>query len=302
MSHFTVGVICEKINDYEELLAPYQENNMEDCPKEYLEFHSITKEEKQNYENDTATRFVTNDGNYLTPWDDCFKVEITKDEYKRLESQKAKGLSSEYNAGRNRYFKQDYSLLEGEIREVPFKEIYPTFEQYMKDYSGYEYDEEMKDYGYWENPNSKWDWYELGGRWKDSVPLKNNGKCNIAKLKDINFGIDKKQYEINKRFWEIIVEEQPLKYGEEKPFNILKKEVYLCRYKDKNDYATKNSRFKTFALITPDGKYYEKGQMYWFGIDDSTAETINSYENIYYEIVNKEEYQDYYFILVDCHI
>lgn len=46
MSHFTVGVICKELNDYEKLLAPYQENNMGDCPKEYLEFTSTSKEEK----------------------------------------------------------------------------------------------------------------------------------------------------------------------------------------------------------------------------------------------------------------
>ena len=302
MSHFTVGVICKDINDYEKLLAPYQENNMGNCPKEYLKFNSVTEEKKQTYENETTKRFVTIDGNYLYPWDNRFDVEITKDEYERLDQQNVKDLSSHYSVGIKKYFKRDYSLLKGELREVPYKEIYPTFEQYMEDCEYYEFDEEMNDYGYWENPNRKWDWYELGGRWKNCVPLKNNKKCNYAKLKDINFGIDQKTDEEEKRFWEIIVEEQPLKDGEEKPFNILKKEIYLSRYKDKNDYATKNSVFKTFALITPDGKWYEKGTMGFFGIDDSTKETINSYEDIFNEIVNKEEYQDYYFILVDCHI
>jgi len=35
MSHFTVLVIGK---DVEEKLAPFQENNMDDCPKEYLKF------------------------------------------------------------------------------------------------------------------------------------------------------------------------------------------------------------------------------------------------------------------------
>lgn len=302
MSHFTVGVICKDFNDYENLLAPYQENNMGDCPEEYLKFNSVTEEEKQIYENEKAERFVTSNGDYIHPYDSCFDVEITREEYKRLDKQNVRGLSSRYGKSETTYFKKDYSLLQGELREVPYKEIYQTFEQYMEDCGGYEFDEEMNDYGYWENLNAKWDWYEVGGRWNKCIPLKNNEKCNIAKLKDINFGIDQKKYDEEKRFWEIIVEEQPLNDGEEEPFNFYKKEYYLARYKDKNDYAIKNSVFNTFALITPDGKWYEKGKMGWFAFDNSTQETIKSFEDNFNEIVNKEEYQDYYFVLVDCHI
>lgn len=172
----------------------------------------------------------------------------------------------------------------------------------MEEYGDGEFDKEMNDYGYWENPNAKWDWYVIGGRWSNNVLLKNDGRCDFAKLKDINFGVDNKQYVKNIRFWEIVVEDQPLKYGEERPFNLYKKEYYLERYKDKEDYATRNSKHTTFALITPDGKWYEKGQMGWFGFEDTTNETIKNYDENFENIVNSEEYRDYYFVLVDCHI
>ena len=57
MSHFTVGVIVDKLSDEEvhKKLAPYQENNMKDCPKEYLEFNSVTEEYKEQYETGTRT-------------------------------------------------------------------------------------------------------------------------------------------------------------------------------------------------------------------------------------------------------
>ena len=44
MSHFTVAVITESLDKVDELLAPYQENNMGNCPKEYLEFYDIEEE------------------------------------------------------------------------------------------------------------------------------------------------------------------------------------------------------------------------------------------------------------------
>ena len=59
MSHFTVMVIGNNVVDQ---LAPFQENNMGDCPVEYLEFEDYTEE-------------VTDAWNALTP--------EAKDEYDR---------------------------------------------------------------------------------------------------------------------------------------------------------------------------------------------------------------------------
>lgn len=302
MSHFTVGVICKELNDYEKLLAPYQENNMGYCPKEYLKFTSTSKEEKKRYENDTTERFVTDDGKYLYTWDSCFKVRIDEEEYEKLKNLKGTKVSSYGWGSERKFYKLDHSLLKGEVKEVPYKELCPTFGCFMEEYGDGEFDKEMNDYGYWENPNAKWDWYVIGGRWSNNVLLKNDGRCDFAKLKDINFGVDNKRYVKNIRFWEIVVEDQPLKDGEERPFNLYKKEYYLERYKDKEDYATRNSKHRTFALITPDGKWYEKGQMGWFGFEYTANETIKNYDKNFENIVNKEEYQDYYFVLVDCHI
>ena len=65
MSHFTVLVKVDKErlerheSNYEtavaEMLAPYQENNMGDCPKEFMEFCDMTKEVQDDWENKTVT-------------------------------------------------------------------------------------------------------------------------------------------------------------------------------------------------------------------------------------------------------
>lgn len=41
------------------------------------------------------------------------------------------------------------------------------------------------------NPNAKWDWYVVGGRWSDCIIDKNNDKVNYALVKDINFSMMK---------------------------------------------------------------------------------------------------------------
>ena len=58
MSHFTVAVITDDINKLEGMLAPYQENNMDDCPREYLEFNSNTIT-YENINNTFTPSFIT---------------------------------------------------------------------------------------------------------------------------------------------------------------------------------------------------------------------------------------------------
>ena len=86
MSHFAVAVISKHPEDVERLLAPYQENNMGDCPREFLEFVDAEREEKEVYETKFARRIQTPDGKLLSPWDKAFLKEekefgSTRDDY-----------------------------------------------------------------------------------------------------------------------------------------------------------------------------------------------------------------------------
>lgn len=89
--------------------------------------------------------------------------------------------------------------------KISFKEKYKTFEAFMKEYCGYtERDPKANRYGYWSNPQAKWDWYELGGRWTGFFTLKNGtngiigrpglmtepaqgGTADKARIKNIDF-------------------------------------------------------------------------------------------------------------------
>ena len=49
---------------------------------------------------------------------------------------------------------------------LTFTQIYSSFEEFMRGWHGYKArDEKHGVYGYYTNPNAKWDWYQLGGRW-----------------------------------------------------------------------------------------------------------------------------------------
>ena len=53
----------------------------------------------------------------------------------------------------------------------PLREVFPTFEDYMDEFHGPR-DEKTGRYGEWFNPNSQYDWYQLGGRFTGHLILK----------------------------------------------------------------------------------------------------------------------------------
>ena len=59
MSHFAVAVIVHDNGYLDDLLAPYQENNMGDCPEQYLKFVSTEEEHREEYENHSTDKIRT---------------------------------------------------------------------------------------------------------------------------------------------------------------------------------------------------------------------------------------------------
>lgn len=199
-----------------------------------------------------------------------------------------------------------YSVLEEckkdyEKEKEATKINYPTLKDYIEKYCLYEYDESQKDYGYWENPNAKWDYWqlcELGSLARYQNKKIPSGFC---KIKDFGKKINQKIYKELLRFWEIVVEEQPLKESEEKPLNYYKKEYYFKRYGTKENFARINATPHTFAFVY-NGEWYEKVSVHWFGIDDSTKDSEELYLEKFKQIINEPSNQDLYIAIVDCHI
>lgn len=98
-------------------------------------------------------------------------------------------------------------------------EHYGNLDLFAKEYHGYK--KEDNKYGYWQNPNAKWDWYSIGGRWSGLLPVKagagrmgekswtnreqpdREGYADIVQVKDLDF--DKMQEETVKEaeeFWQ----------------------------------------------------------------------------------------------------
>ncbi len=155
MSHYCVLVIGAAP---ENQLAPYDEN-LE------VEFEDRTEQLQSEYENDGAKHVKFADGRMVN-----------------IHSQEIRDLWQPVNKN-DLLSKCELVLPKGaKIEMVPFKHAYKDFETFVQQYHGLEKNEQGR-YGYMYNPNAKWDWYELGGRWAGAVPLKTGGGANKS-----NFG------------------------------------------------------------------------------------------------------------------
>jgi hypothetical protein len=272
----------------EEQLAPYQENNMGNCPKEYLEFDDRTEELKQDWEEED---------------------EETKSKYK-------------------------------------------DFDTYVKECHGYEAEDGR--YGYWHNPNTKWDWYQLGGRWSGFFKLKEgaegeagspglmtapaeSGYADAVMKKDIDFKsmmdeASKKAGETWDQIHEIIKGCDPIQSWEHirevmfpgeidkarKFYHAQPAVVKLNKWNENNNHRfwgynledfqvsreeycldAARASFVPYAVIK-DGQWHQKGEMGWFGVSNNevskskwTAQVANMINELPEETLIS---------IYDCHI
>lgn len=125
-----------------------------------------------------------------------------------------------------------------------------------------------------DNPNSKWDWYQLGGRWSGYFTLKKDrigklgdhrakqfdptlpdlppGKADQARKGDIDWkAMAIEQAENAQKWWE--------EFKSGKGFWMEKTGI------TKETFIKKHSKISTFAVLK-DGEWFEEGDMGWWGM------------------------------------
>lgn len=169
------------------------------------------------------------------------------------------------------------------------------------------------------NPDSKWDWYSIGGRFPGKLKSNNgqhgegsafhanpmiDGEFDSARIRDIDFSMDMEAYNEAIRYWEVAVDKQPLKDGEDPDdfINYYRDGYFEEYYKDKETYAKIMSSFTTFAVVTVDGKWHEKGEMLYFGMSTETADESLDWDLHYKERFIDTADPDWTLTIVDCHI
>lgn len=267
MSHFTVAVIHKPEQSIEELLAPYSEHI-----------------EVEPYVYETKTEMI----------------------------QEMKNLADDIR----------YRIKHGTIEEKTSSyhdvvlEAFTDEEFYQACIEWHRIDKERIDEnGNWlttYNPESKWDWWVIGGRFsgmlkvpRDRLPedivnyLEDDDVYWItdeAPIRLVDFSPNNEVYDAYYKWWKDYVDNDDAPWED-----LYNKNYYKNYYANAEDYAKRSSRFNTFAVITPDGKWHERGEMGWFACSSDTPEESKNWDDNYYKFIENAEPNDI-MTIVDCHI
>lgn len=316
MSHFTVMVVTDTDSpeELEEALQPFHEYECTGVNDKYVTWVDETEEKFTEYNDpkNTIEMVFKGDEMLFSRYSDEAKM------FNKVKAGEKHGMFAE----------TEFVLPEGyELREIPANIVYPTLMDYLCDWEGYTEENFMgEDVGRWTNPNAKWDWWTIGGRWSNDILLKDGTRCDQARKGDVDFETmmreaaeaaaikyDEVNAIINGRTftsWTECVEKFNKDYEAAREFYSDQDVVKDLREYDtwleipaftgtKEEYVTAraNGAIATFAVVQ-DGEWKERGEMGWFAcVSDEDDKWDANYSDILDGISD-----DKFLTIVDCHI
>jgi len=274
MSHFAVLVMGKNEDDLERLLAPYDENIS------VAQYVSMTKEKMAEEYREITKRKLAYARKRL---EKMLKDEETPD---MSEVKLQAGVA--------------FAAVDELMDVCPYDD--KCYDAYVKNYADEESLDEDGNLLSTYNPKSKWDWYDIGGRFSGEFFKDKEGNAvDEGYASELDLGMDKEKFDAAALWWDVNIAETV--EGEERDPLFFGKQYYLDRYKNREIFATVRSLPIFRAVVTPDGEWYEKGEMGWFCATSETAEESLEWDLNFYERFIKEAIEkNYYLTVVDCHI
>lgn len=274
MSHYVVGVVTEEKPSYEyleDILEPYNENRVVE--------HTISKQELIDKERESIRSFEN--GLYK---------EYLKDPQKYIEENGQNKTHIEYitKIFPKRLNWTDEECYEEAIKIYDEEDILPNGDVVSR-----------------YNPNSKWDWWTIGGRWGGLITNKDGEQVDDCLISDMRNLYDEDVAKKSRRFWELYVEgQEPQNSDEEDELKhaFYKKEYYTGYYQTKENYAQCQATFSLYAYIDVDGEWHAKGEMGWFGFSDQAKNAEMLWVNEFSKMLKEAGEKGYWLTIIDCHI
>ena len=328
MSHYSVCVAipsarligkeisgCAIENILDEILAPYDEGTDD---YKYMTFEDKTDEARANYASDKTVAVRFPDGTIRSPYDSAFTDRFMVRGGRILE--KVNGDTIETDNSRSLEL----------VAEYPLKKLY-TFEAYCDAYCSYT--EHNGRWGYWSNPNARWDWYSIGGRHSGAFLVKRDlHQCleaNDEGSEDRNFkhadGARKrdvawaeacqrarKAYTANHGLLHRCFESGNVK--DLGPFAVLTEdgidgwcETLYRKDESRDDYLKRNGvgpddRYvlNCYSFVDQYGSWHSMGDMGWFGLSANDKDQRDWHNEIQAFLNSLAD--DDFLVMVDCHI
>lgn len=143
------------------------------------------------------------------------------------------------------------------------------------------------------NPNSKWDYFTVGGRWNGLLVNKSGKTADILKVKNIDFDKIITKSRAQKEYDKEIILNKKTKIAEK---------IYKNEFKSfKNFYEHRKYAITYAVLDSRNNKWIEPGQMSWFAMSNETSFTRADYYRTCHDLFLSLDPEDEV-IIVDCHI
>lgn len=160
------------------------------------------------------------------------------------------------------------------------------------------------------NPNGKWDWWQLGGRWlgrfklKDSAAPSVTGKSGVSDNEKIHVGgvdaakqgdidwegmFEESRDDAGER-WDVLTRAEATESGGWPPEPLGTREEYIARY----------GLPESYAFVNEDGEWFQKGQSGWFGAP--REETTEDEWSLAWARFVESVPPDHVLAVVDCHV
>jgi len=269
MSHYTVmlklkmeGSLTGIERAIEEVLEPYSENiEVEEYPDENYTMEKIIKDIEEVIEKVTGNECP----GYLKKYKEEETLKLLRDV---AFTNKLEG----YESVLKRYRKE-------------------LNEKFIDSWCGKEIREDGKIYTTY-NPDSKWDWFSIGGRWEGQL-IKHDGTTeNIAYIKDLDLEKMCMPKENAQKLWK---EAQTL----DKPGRYF--EYGIENGETQEEFIARKTQFYTFAVLDEDG-WHERAKMGWFGTAHNETESESDWATKFKERFLENYDDDDVVVIVDCHI
>ena len=336
MSHYSVCVVvpqdrvmapvCIDTIDasLESILAPFDEQTEN---ARYFEFVDQTESARNNYTKDTIDLVEFADGTRCCIHDRGFKERFTVVEGVIYELMKSDDSVEKVRSKKTHSMKL--------LMDHPISQWY-TFDDYCKEQCGYIKNAAGR-WGYMSNPNAKWDWYCIGGRFcgeflvnddneeclfvansevGGNLPPEGYEYANAARKRDIAWDKAKqmriaaaeesyakhvKAFETGDvselGFFAKITEEGIHGWGTMRYIKGETLEAYKAR---KGISDSDQYTYNVYAFVDANGEWHSSGDMGWFGV--SVNDKPERQWNDELQKLMAQVKDDDFIVLVDCHI
>jgi len=364
MSHFTVLVIGA---DHAAALQPFHEFECTGTSDQYVQDLDITAETIEEFKGATRSMLRMPDGSVISKYDDACYRELTAEEARKLGPFAGSGWSGpagisysskDWGDGRGYRAKALFVPEGAEALDVPFE----SFTGWYADYHGGKVIsanespdlEDAHKFGYAvidadgnpvkvinrTNPNKKWDWWTVGGRWPNKLLFKDgsHGSTSLVGELDLDGMLAEQQRKAGSVFdavtaaiagrevhsWASVLKRRDAGeftfesarefYNSQQVVKDLVEREVIDRWdgaselsgvlaaKDRAQYVERESQVNssTWALLH-DGNWSERGSMGWWGMSDATDGSTLDYAANYWLTLRSLPDSERVTV-VDCHI